>query len=453
MSFKDHFQKDMYDIQNSQEVRALQFEKLRLRMKHFYGRSPLIKLILDAMSIEPSKITMEQFRGSVPIRMQRETAASAGDGSGNVVDMIAGLTGDDPQNFKLLCSTSGTTGDPSPYFFTDEDMKITANGFSRALYMLYNGDEAKIEQLRVLQGFALSMVGAGVPAIETFIRLGIPVIPVGAEAGTEKLFYFGEKFGANFLFCTPSLAEYMLETNPERSRNLGLQRIMCGAEPGAGIPELRSKIQAGFNCKLSDASGLVWGMTFSSCDQEAYQGMHFLSDDLALIELVDPETQEHIPFENGAKGMIVLTPLAGSMPPIRLSPGDIVQVFTDPCQCGASSWRMKIVGRSDDMLKVKGVVVYPAAIDGVITGFTPRVTGAFKILLEEPPPRVSPPLKMKVEYSEHITEAEISGLKKEIEDEMHTQLKIRPQIEMVPPMTFDRSTYKTRFIEKLYEEE
>jgi len=181
--------------------------------------------------------------------------------------------------------------------------------------------------------------------------------------------------------------------------------------------------------------------------------MHFLSDDLALIELVDPETQEHIPFENGAKGMIVLTPLAGSMPPIRLSPGDIVQVFTDPCQCGASSWRMKIVGRSDDMLKVKGVVVYPAAIDGVITGFTPRVTGAFKILLEEPPPRVSPPLKMKVEYSEHITEAEISGLKKEIEDEMHTQLKIRPQIEMVPPMTFDRSTYKTRFIEKLYEEE
>ncbi len=453
MSFEKYFQKDMYDIQNTKEVRELQLEKLRLRMQHFHERSILIKLFLDAANIDPSKITMEQFRQAVPIRMQRETAASAGSGGGNVVDQIAGLTGDDPQNFKLLCSTSGTTGDPSPYFFTDEDMQITANGFSRGLYMLYNGDVDKINQLRALQGFALSMVGAGVPAIETFIRLGIPVIPVGAEAGTEKIFYFGEKFGANFLFCTPSLAEYMLDTDPERCRNLGLQRIMCGAEPGAGIPELRSKIQAGFNCKLSDASGLVWGITFSSCDEEVYQGMHFLSDDIGLVELVDPDTHEHIPFENGAKGMVVLTPLAGSMPPIRLSPGDMVQVFTDPCQCGASSWRMKIVGRADDMLKVKGVVVYPAAIDGVITGFTPRVTGAFKILLEEPPPRVSPPLKMKVEYSKEISEAEISSLKKEIEDKMHAQLKIRPQIEMVPPMTFDRATYKTKFIEKLYEEE
>ncbi|MBC2716312.1 MAG: phenylacetate--CoA ligase [Desulfobacteraceae bacterium] len=455
MSFKTYFQKDMYDILNSEKVKGLQLEKLRLRMQHFYVKSLLIKIVLDAMDIVPSEITMEQFRKAVPIRLQREAAesgASMVSDDANIVDQLASLTGEDPQNFKLLCSTSGTTGDPSPYFFTEEDLEYAAQGFSRGLYLLNNGDEEKIKQLRVLQGFALSMVGAGLPAVETFIRLGIPVIPVGAEGGTEKIFYFTEKFGANFLFCTPSLAEYMLDTQPDRSKSLGLNRIMCGAEPGAGIPELREKIQTGFNCKLCDAMGLVWGVMFVSCDEDEYQGMHFLSDDLAIVELVDPDSHAHIPFENGAIGQIVLTPLVGSMPPIRVSSGDIVQVFTDPCKCGAPGWRMKVIGRSDDMLKVKGVVVYPAAIDGVITGFAPRVTGAFKILLEEPPPRVSPPLKMKVEYSEEINEAEISSLSKEIENEMHVKLKVRPQIEMVPPMSIDRATYKTNFFEKLYED-
>jgi len=450
MGFKDYFQKDMYEIQNTADVKKIQFDKLRKRMAEFYQKSPIVKGILDAAKVDPASITMEQFHETVPVRMQRDTGSSGAGPKGALVHTMAQLCGVSSQSFILLCSTSGTTGEPSPYFFTEEDLVTTAQGFSRALWMLTGGSEEKIRELRAVQGFALSMVGAGVPAVETFIRLGIPVIPVGAEGGTERILYFSEKLGANLLFSTPSLAEHLVDVAPDRIKKIGFKHVMCGAEPGAGIPEVRKKLEEGFECPLCDAMGLVWGLMWMSCDLPDYAGMHHLSDDMHLIELVDPETQENVPFEDGAIGQLVMTPLVGSMPPVRMSPGDVVQVFTEPCACGAPGWRMKVIGRSDDMLKVKGVVVYPSAIDGVITGFVPRVTGEFRIVLDEPPPRVTPPLKLKVEYGEAVKKEELDKLAEEIKAAMHSSLKIRPSIEWLPPMTLERSTYKTRFIEKTY---
>jgi phenylacetate-CoA ligase len=146
------------------------------------------------------------------------------------------------------------------------------------------------------------------------------------------------------------------------------------------------------------------------------------------------------------------TPLAGdSLNLIRFNSNDIMQVFTTPCPCGRSGARYKVIGRSDDMLKVKGVMVYPASIDNVITGFVPRVTGEFRIVLTEPPPRVVPPLKLKVEYGEGVPEDRLPVLAAEIADKMHDAIKIRPEITWVPPMTLERSAHKTKFIEKAYE--
>jgi phenylacetate-CoA ligase len=110
-----------------------------------------------------------------------------------------------------------------------------------------------------------------------------------------------------------------------------------------------------------------------------------------------------------------------------------------------------MIGRTDDMLKIKGVMVYPAAIDGVITGFVPRVTGEFRIVLDEPPPRVVPPLRLKIEYGEGVKEEELGRLATEIEETMHMKLKFRPKVLWVPPKTLERFTYKTKFIEKAYE--
>jgi phenylacetate-CoA ligase len=105
------------------------------------------------------------------------------------------------------------------------------------------------------------------------------------------------------------------------------------------------------------------------------------------------------------------------------------------------------------MLKVKGVPVYPAAIEGVIHSFVPRVTGAFRILLDDPPPRVVPPLKLKVERGKGVQEGDLPALEKEIQRKMHNDVKVRPAITWLEPDTLERATKKTQLIEKLYEEE
>ena len=136
---------------------------------------------------------------------------------------------------------------------------------------------------------------------------------------------------------------------------------------------------------------------------------------------------------------------------VRESLGDVAEVYTDPCPCGQTGFRYKIVGRTDDMLKIKGAMVYPAAIDGVISSFVPRVTGEFRIVLNEPPPRVVPPLKLKVEHGQAVEEHELAALTQEIVTAMQTKQKFRPEIEWLPPNTLERFAHKTKFIEKAYE--
>jgi phenylacetate-CoA ligase len=261
-------------------------------------------------------------------------------------------------------------------------------------------------------------------------------------------------YKADVVLGTPSLALHLIEKAPEvlgePVKNLGLKTIACGAEPGAGIPEVRARLEEEYGAKVFDA-GAGYGC---SCDYPVYQGMHWLADDLAYYELVDPETGKSVPIEHGATGIMCATslhPEGAVWFDMRFTLGDIHQVFTEPCPCGKTGFRYKIVGRSDDMLKVKGVPVYPASIEGVIHGFVPRVTGHFRIVLTEKPPRVVPPLKLKVEHGEDIKEEELDSLAVEIGEEMHKLIKVRPDITWLEPGTLERETKKTQLLEKQYE--
>jgi phenylacetate-CoA ligase len=293
---------------------------------------------------------------------------------------------------------------------------------------------------------------AGVPYVQFSQRSGACVFPVGAEGGTERILKFARLFKANVLACTPSLAEHLISKAPEILGHgvgeLGIKRLFCGGEPGAGIPEVRRNLETSYGAKLSD-HGAGFGI---SCDHPEYQGMHHVADDTVLFELVDPDTYDPVRFEDGAGGLPVFTTLDGEgFLWFRETIGDICQVFTEPCPCGTTGFRYKIIGRSDDMLKVKGIMVYPAAIDGVIAGFTPRVTGEFRIVLEEPPPRVVPPLKLKIEHGDGVGEADLPFLAGEIEEKLKARLKIAPSIQWLPAGTLERSMNKTRFFEKAYE--
>jgi phenylacetate-CoA ligase len=252
---------------------------------------------------------------------------------------------------------------------------------------------------------------------------------------------------------TPSLLEYLIEQTPKvigkEVKDLGFKFLVCGAEPGAGIPEIRHKLETAYGAKMFDI-GAGLGM---SCEHPEYQGMHWHGEDLAYYELVDPDTKQPIPFTDGARGEMLITTLTtDGMISVRESAGDVHQVSTEPCPCGGSGFRYKVVGRADDMLKVKGIMVYPSHIKGVINDFIPRVTGEMRIILDEKPPRVVPPLKIRVEHGADISAGQLDTLANEISDAMSRRLKINPQIIWAAPGSLERSMYKGKVFEKTYED-
>jgi phenylacetate-CoA ligase len=154
----------------------------------------------------------------------------------------------------------------------------------------------------------------------------------------------------------------------------------------------------------------------------------------------------------GGIGEMVHTALEWeAAPSFRYALGDIIELNTEPCPCGMPGMRMKFIGRVDDLLIVKGVNVYPAAIKGVVDSFVPRVNGEMRIILTTPPPRVEPPLKMKVEYGTEITQDKLEQLKQEMENAISERLRVRPSIELVHPGSLVRDpSKKVKLIEKDY---
>jgi phenylacetate-CoA ligase len=185
-----------------------------------------------------------------------------------------------------------------------------------------------------------------------------------------------------------------------------------------------------------------------------YYGLHAVCPDVCTSyeDLIDPITKEPVDIVDGAIGEMIHTSLEReACPAVKYAYGDVVQVFTKECPgCGFKGKRIKLIGRADDMLIVKGVNVYPTAIKDIITSFVPDVTGEIRIVLENPPPRVIPPLKIKVEHGKHIGQDDLQGLSKKISDALHSEIKIRPAIQLVTPNSLPKETRKTPIFEKVY---
>ena len=445
---RPYWNMEMESALNTPEVKKIQLEKLKKMLKRIYQAKPFWKERMDKAGGKPEDIkTLEDFSQRIPIMdkgQRRQILENCEMDMVRLIDMTIGVPIED---VRLIAATSGTTGYPTPYPITTGDIEWLSEFMARVQWRMgiRPGD-------RIIHAFGLSMFLAGTPYVVFSQKLGASVLPVGAEAGAEKVLSYTKMFRADTLGATPSLVEHLIERAPEiiggGVDSLEVKRLFCAGEPGAGIPEVRQRLESAYGAKVYD-HGAGFGI---SCDYPEYQGMHHVMDDMVYFELIDPETEELIPMENGARGVPVQTSLMGEgMLWVRESLGDVAEVYTDPCPCGQTGFRYKIVGRTDDMLKIKGAMVYPAAIDGVISSFVPRVTGEFRIVLNEPPPRVVPPLKLKVERGQGVEEHELAALTQEIVTAMQTKQKFRPEIEWLPPNTLERFAHKTKFIEKAYE--
>jgi phenylacetate-CoA ligase len=261
---------------------------------------------------------------------------------------------------------------------------------------------------------------------------------VGIEGGTKRIVDFLLLTRPQALIATPSFGEYLIEKSVsltgKEAKDLGVRWFFCAAEPGGGINAVRKRLAEGFNARVYDHTGGGHAFHGICCGDEEYRGMHFISPDHCVLELIDPETKKPVDMVDGAVGEMVFTFLDWEGGPfLRYVLGDVLQIFTKPCVCGFPGIRFNILGRGDDMLIVKGVNIYPSAIKEAVAHFHPRTTGVLKILLDKPGPLVKPPLKLQVEYGSGVRPEESASLKDEIGKHMKDNLRVNPEIELLPP--------------------
>jgi phenylacetate-CoA ligase len=256
------------------------------------------------------------------------------------------------------------------------------------------------------------------------------------------------------MHCTPSYAAYFADfvrqagTDP---RELGLKKLFCGAEPGAGIPAIRAKLEQDWGARVTEGLGNadMAPIIFSECPEQS--GMHFNGPDCVVVEIIDPETGESLPHEAGVTGELVYTSLQREcVPLLRFCTRDRIEVLGTSCGCGRTGFKLRCIGRTDDMLIVLGVNVFPSAIKDVVSSFYPATTGEIQIVLDKPGPGVAPPLKVVAECSGEP--AASAALKLSIERKIKATLSISASIEAVRAGTLPRYEMKGQLVKKAYED-
>ena len=342
-----------------------------------------------------------------------------------------------------IYSTSGTTGTPSfiPLTAADLDVWVTTSARSYAASGLERGE-------RIVTTYNAGPFVAGA-ALAAFDRLGLCHIPVGS-GNTERLMTAIELLKPTVAVMTPSYALHLAEWAGGRGMDLAqssVKRVMVAGEPGGGEPAMRSKLEAAWGANVTEAMGIgdisvsLWG----ECEEKA--GMHFSGRGFVHVELIDPSTGAEKPVVDGAEGELVLTHLVNrSAPLLRFRTRDHVRLSMGPCACGRTSPRLRCIGRTDDMLIVRGVNVFPSALREVVNEFAPSVAGVIVIRPRAKGVRQDPPLPIRVEVAPG---AEVEGLADKIRGRIRDKLLVTTEIELAPPGTLPRSEYKSKLVERM----
>ena len=342
-----------------------------------------------------------------------------------------------------IYSTSGTTGAPSyvPLTAGDLDNWVTASARSYAASGIAAGQ-------RIVSTYNAGPFVAGA-ALAAFERIGLCHIPVGT-GNTERLLQAVQALRPEAAVLTPSYAAHLVESAAEKDIDLrasSVERVLVAGEPGGGEPTFRAKLEEGWGARVTEAMGIgdigvsLWG------ECEAQDGMHLGARGFVHAELIEPETGAAVGMEDGATGELVLTHLRHRAAPLlRFRTRDHVEVRTSPCSCGRTGPRIRCLGRTDDMLIVRGVNVFPSAIREVVSTFAPAVSGHIVVKPQAPGVKQEPPLPVAVELArDAYADAELAHA---ISDRLRDVLVVQTRVEIVPWGSLRRSEYKSTLVER-----
>ena len=415
------------------QLRALQDERLVKQVKHVWDNVPYYRAKMEAQGVTPDDIKGVADLHKLPF----VTKADLRDA------YPYGLMGKPKSECVRIHSTSGTTGKRVVAFYTQHDIDLWEDCCARALTAV---GATKEDVCQVAYGYGLFTGGAGLHGGSH--KVGCLTIPI-SSGNTERQIGFMQDLSSTILCCTPSYAAYLGETMKEMGlgpNDIPLKAGIFGAE--AWSEEMRQDIQNTLGIKAYDIYGLTElsgpGVAFEC---SAQNGMH-INEDHFIAEIIDPDTGEVLP--EGSKGELVFTSITKeAFPLLRYRTRDICQLNYEPCPCGRTHVKMcKPMGRSDDMLIIRGVNVFPSQIETVLLNH--GYAANYQIIID----RVNhtDTLDVRVEMTpELFTDnlGEIDKRQKQLVEGLRSMLGLSAKVSLVAPKSIVRSEGKAvRVIDK-----
>lgn len=415
-----------------EQLKALQSERLVKQIHHVYENVPYYRAKMEQAGITPDDIHGIEDLHKLPFLSKNDLREA----------YPYGLLAKPLKDCVRIQSTSGTTGKRVVAFYTQHDIDLWEDCCARAI-MATGGTKEDVVQ--VCYGYGLFTGGPGLNGGSH--KVGSLTLPM-SSGNTERQLQFMEDLEATILCCTPSYALYLAESAIESGviDRLKLRAGIFGAE--AWTEEMRHDIEQKLGIKAYDIYGLTElsgpGVSFE-CEEQ--KGMH-VNEDHFIVEIIDPETGEVLP--EGSKGELVFTSITKeAFPMIRYRTKDICVLNSTPCSCGRTHIRMsKPMGRSDDMLIIRGVNVFPSQIETVL--LNQGMPANYQIIVD----RVNntDTFDIEVEMPEALfsdSVVAIANKEKEIVAALRAMLGISAKVHLVAPKTITRSEGKAvRVIDK-----
>ena len=416
-----------------EQMRSLQSEKLVRQVRHVYENVPYYRALMDEKGVTPDDITSIDDLSKLPFLSKADLRDA----------YPYGLLAKPLSECVRIQSTSGTTGRRVVAFYTQKDIDLWEDCCARALVAV---GATKDDVCQVAYGYGLFTGGAGMNGGSH--RVGCLTLPM-SSGNTERQIQFMQDLGATILCCTPSYAAYIGESLRElgyKPEEIPLKAGIFGAEPWT--EEMRRSIEATLGIKAYDIYGLTEtsgpGVAFECSEQS---GMH-INEDHFYAEIIDPDTGEVLP--EGSRGELVFTSLdKEAFPLLRYRTRDICVLSRKKCSCGRTLIKMaKPMGRTDDMLIIRGVNVFPSQIEAVLLseGYEPN----YQIVVDRV--KNNDTFDVNVEMTpERFTDkvSEVLAMERALAAAMKTMLGINPAVHLVAPKSIARSEGKAvRVIDK-----
>lgn len=418
------FWDEHYEAMKREELESLQFRRLKRTLERVYNKIPFYKKKFDEAGLSIEAVKSLNDLEKIPFTIKDDLRDN----------YPYGLFAESLDDVVRIHASSGTTGQVTVVGYTARDVENWAELVARCL-VSYGASREDV--VHVAYGYGLFTGGLGLHYGAE--RIGATVIPMSG-GNTKRQVQVMKDFGSTILCCTPSYALYMAEVAEDVGINfkaLKLKAGAFGAEPWS--ESMRREIEGKLNLNAYDIYGLseVIGPGVSAeCEEK--NGLHIFEDHF-IPEIINPETGEVLP--PGKKGELVLTTIMKEATPvIRYRTRDITSLNYDPCPCGRTHARMsRVFGRSDDMLIIRGVNVFPSQIEQILM----RIEGTephYQIVVDRRGPLDE--IEVQVEVVPEIFSDEIKRLEtleRKIEEEIREDLTIGAKVTLVEPKTIQRS--------------